>query len=58
MQTAYTLFLLGMVLGIAGLFYLFFRARKNVTSEVMLGMALALVGWTMCIVGGIAVLFL
>jgi hypothetical protein len=58
MQNAYALFLLGTVLGIAGLFFLFFRAKKTVPHEVMLGMAMSLIGWTMAIVGGIAVLFM
>ncbi|HLY57560.1 MAG TPA: hypothetical protein VKS60_18495 [Stellaceae bacterium] len=58
MQEAYTLFLLGTVLGTTGLFYLFFRARKTVPYEIMLGMAMSLIGWTMAAVGGVLVLFL
>ena len=53
---AYALFILGLVLGIAGLCYLFFRAKKTVSHEVMLGTAMTIIGWTLAAVGGILVL--
>jgi uncharacterized BrkB/YihY/UPF0761 family membrane protein len=54
---AYALFILGLVLGVAGLCYLFFRAKKTVSHEVMLGTAMTIIGWTLAAVGGILVLF-
>jgi uncharacterized membrane protein HdeD (DUF308 family) len=48
---------LGVVLFGAGLIYLFFRARKTVSHEVMLGTAMAIVGGTLALVGGIVALF-
>ena len=54
---AYAVFLMGVIIGIAGVLFLLFRARKTVSHELMLGVAMSLIGATMAIVGGIAVLF-
>jgi hypothetical protein len=53
---AYALLILGLIFGTFGPIFLFFRARKSSQEDVMLGTAMTLVGWTMAIVGGIAVL--
>jgi len=52
---AYALFLLGLTMGIVGLTYVMFRARKNRPHEAMLGTAMAIIGWVMGIIGGIMV---
>jgi len=52
---AYALFLLGLTMGIVGLTYVMFKARKNRPHEAMLGTAMAIIGWVMGIIGGIMV---
>ena len=53
---AYALFLLGVTMGVAGLAYTFFRANKRRPHEIMLGVAMSIIGWTMGAVGGLIVL--
>jgi hypothetical protein len=53
---AYAIFILGLTFGIAGLLFLFFRARKTDPNEIMLGTGMTVVGWTLALIGGIWVL--
>jgi hypothetical protein len=54
---AQALFWLGTVLLVTGMAYMFFRARKTVPYEVMLGTAMAIIGGALAIVGGLIWIF-
>ena len=49
--------ILGIIMGVVGICYLQFRARRGVAHEFMLGATMAAIGWAMFLAGGLMMVF-
>jgi hypothetical protein len=52
----FSLILFGVITGVAGLLYLYYRVRRYMVHEVMLGTAMTAIGWCVAVLGGVMVL--